>query len=60
MEEILELPPRREIDLCIDLLPGSSLVSKTPYKMSIPELTELKIQWQELLDKEYNRPSVSP
>jgi hypothetical protein len=44
MEEILELPPRREIDLCIDLLPGSSLVSKTPYRMIIPELTELKIQ----------------
>jgi hypothetical protein len=59
-DEIPELPPRREIDFSIDLIPGSSPVSKAPYKMSIPELTELKIQIQELLDKGYIRPSVSP
>jgi hypothetical protein len=60
VDEILELPPRREIDFSIDLLPGSAPVSKAPYRMSLPELTELKIQLQELLDKEYIRPSVSP
>jgi hypothetical protein len=51
---------RREIDFSIDLLPGSTPISKAPYRMSFPELTELKIQLQELLDKEYIRPSLSP
>ena len=60
MDEILELPPRREIDFSIDILQGSSLISKEPYRMSLPELVELKIQLQELLDKEYIKPSVSP
>jgi hypothetical protein len=60
VDEILELPPRREIDFSIDLLLGSAPISKAPYQMSLPELTELKIQLQELLDKEYIRPSVSP
>jgi hypothetical protein len=60
VDEITELPPRREIDFSIDLLPGSTPVSKAPYQMSLLELTELKIQLQELLDKEYIRPSVSP
>jgi hypothetical protein len=59
VEEIPELPPRRQIYFSIDLLPGSAPVSKAPYRMSVPELTELKIQIQELLDKGYIRPSVS-
>jgi hypothetical protein len=59
VDEIPELPPRREIDFSIDLLPGSTPISKAPYQMSLPELTELKIQLQELLDKEYIIPSVS-
>jgi hypothetical protein len=59
-DEIPDLPSRREIDFYIDLIPGSSPVSKSPYKMSIMELTELKMQIQELLDKGYIRPSVSP
>jgi hypothetical protein len=60
VDEIPELPPRREIDFSIDLLPGSTPISKAPYRMSLLELTELKIQLHELLDKEYIRPSVSP
>jgi hypothetical protein len=60
VDEIPELPPRREIYFSIDLLPGSAPISKAPYRMSLPELTELKIQLQEMLDKEYIRPSVSP
>ena len=35
-------------------------MSKVPYRMSIAELTELKIQLQELLEKGYIKPSVSP
>ena len=60
VDEIPELPPRREIDFSIDLLLGSAPISRAPYRMSLPELTKLKIQLQELLDKEYIRPSVSP
>jgi hypothetical protein len=60
VDKILELPPRREIDFSIDMLPSLAPISKAPYLMSLPELTELNIQLQELLDKEYIRPSVSP
>eukprot|EP00253_Pinus_taeda_P013469 PITA_13469 len=59
-EEIPGLPPRRNIDFTIKLVPGAAPVSRAPYRMSVPELTELKIQLQELLDKDYIRPSVSP
>jgi hypothetical protein len=37
-QEIPGFPPKREIDFSIDLVPGASLVSKTPYRMSTPEL----------------------
>jgi hypothetical protein len=60
VDEIPELPPWREIDFSIDLLPGSTPISKSHYRMSLPKLTELKIQLQELLDKEYITLSVSP
>jgi hypothetical protein len=41
-------------------VPGATLVSKTPYRMSAPELKELQMQLEELLKKGYIRPSVSP
>eukprot|EP00253_Pinus_taeda_P031732 PITA_31732 len=59
-EEIPRLPPRRNIDFTIELVPGAAPVSRAPYRMSVPELTELKMKLQELLDKDYIRPSVSP
>eukprot|EP00253_Pinus_taeda_P004982 PITA_04982 len=59
-EEILGLPPKRNIDFTIELMPGVAPVSREPYRMSVPELTELKMQLQELLDTNYIRPSVSP
>eukprot|EP00253_Pinus_taeda_P017453 PITA_17453 len=59
-EEIPGLPPRRDIDFTIELVPGVAPVSRAPYRMSVPELTELKMQLQELLEKNYIRPSVSP
>eukprot|EP00253_Pinus_taeda_P006262 PITA_06262 len=59
-EEIPGLPPQRNIDFTIELVPGAAPVSRAPYRMSVPELTELKMQLQELLDKNYIRPSVSP
>eukprot|EP00253_Pinus_taeda_P014052 PITA_14052 len=59
-EEIPGLPLRRNIDFTIELVPGVAPISRAPYRMSVPELTELKMQLQELLDKNYIRPSVSP
>ncbi|XP_056688342.1 uncharacterized protein [Spinacia oleracea] len=59
-EEIPGMPPQREIDFNIDLIPGSAPVSKAPYRMAPAELQELKKQLDELLDKGYIRPSVSP
>ena len=60
LEEILGLPPKRELDFSIELVPGAIPSSKAPYRMNILELNELKYQLKELIDKNYFRPSVSP
>ncbi|GAU35508.1 hypothetical protein TSUD_155390 [Trifolium subterraneum] len=59
-EEINSLPPEREIEFSIDLVPGSQPISVAPYKMSPLELRELKSQLEDLLQKHFIRPSVSP
>jgi hypothetical protein len=59
-EEVPGLPPRRDIDFSIELALGAVSVSRTPYRMSTPELVELKSQLKEMMDKVYIRPSVSP
>ena len=59
-DKITGLPPKKDIDFTIDLVPGAAPVSKTPYRVSTQELLELKMQLQELLKKKYIRPSVSP
>ena len=52
-EEILGLPPKRELDFTIELVPGVVPSSKAPYWMKILELNELKSQLKELIDKKY-------
>ena len=47
-DEIPGLPPKRDIDFTIELVPGATPVSKTPYRMNTPEMLELKMQLQEL------------
>ncbi|KAL0554351.1 hypothetical protein IC582_008270 [Cucumis melo] len=59
-EELLGLPPPREIDFAIELEPDTAPISRAPYRMAPAELKELKVQLQELLDKGFIRPSVSP
>ena len=54
------LPPNREVEFSIDLLPGTGPISIAPYRMAPPELEELKKQLEELLAKKLIRPSVSP
>ena len=50
-EELPGLPPERELEFSIDLLPGTAPISKAPYRMAPAELQELKIQLKEMLDK---------
>jgi hypothetical protein len=59
-KEVPGLPSRRDIDFSIELTPGVVSVFRTPYRMSTPELVELKLQLKEMMDKGYIRPSVSP
>jgi hypothetical protein len=59
-EELLGMPPDREVEFIIDLLPGTAPISKRPYMMSIEELKELKEQLTELQEARYICPSSSP
>jgi hypothetical protein len=59
-EDLPGIPPDRQVEFTIDLVPGAGPVSKAPYRMAPKELQELKIQLQELLDIGFIRPSVSP
>ncbi|XP_025985206.2 uncharacterized protein [Glycine max] len=51
-EDIFGLPSEREIESSIDLVPGAGPISIAPYRISPVELTELKKQLEELLDKQ--------
>ena len=50
-EELLGLPPPREIEFSIDVVLGATPASITPYRMAPMELKKLKLQLQELLEK---------
>jgi hypothetical protein len=54
------MPPGRAIEFKIELQPGTTPISKAPYKMSREELAELKIQLKDLVDKCFIHPSSSP
>ena len=60
LEDLPSLPPKREVEFIIDLAPGTTLISKAPYRMAPLDIKKLKIQLQKLLDKGFIRPSVSP
>ncbi|KAA0043070.1 reverse transcriptase [Cucumis melo var. makuwa] len=59
-EELPGLPPHREVEFAIELESGTVPISRAPYRMAPAQLKELKVQLQELLDKGFIRPSVSP
>jgi hypothetical protein len=59
-DELPGMPPDRGIECTIELQPGTTPISKRPYRMPSAELAELKKQLQELLDKGFIRPSTSP
>ncbi|XP_027922614.1 uncharacterized protein LOC114180499 [Vigna unguiculata] len=59
-DEVLGLPPHKEVEFSIDLVPRTDLVSMAPYRMAPAELVELKKQIEELMEKRFIRPSTSP
>ena len=59
-EELPGVPPEREVDLSIEVVQGTNHISRASYRMAPTKLKELKTQLQELLDKGFIRPSVSP
>ena len=59
-DDIVGLPPEREVEFTIDLIPGTEPISIPPYRMAPVELRELKAQLEEFLSKGFIRPSISP
>ncbi|GAV81701.1 RVP_2 domain-containing protein, partial [Cephalotus follicularis] len=59
-DDLGSLPPKRNMEFFIDFIPGTTPISKAPYRMAPAELRELKLQLQDLIDKGFIRPSVSP
>ncbi|GJX01794.1 putative reverse transcriptase domain-containing protein [Tanacetum coccineum] len=59
-EDLPGLPPTRQIEFQIDLVPGAAPVARAPYRLASSKLQELSTQLQELSDKGFIRPSSSP
>lgn len=59
-DDINDSSSEQEVEFTIDLVPSISHVSMAPYRMSTSELSELKKQLEELLEKKCVHPSVSP
>ncbi|XP_021994930.1 uncharacterized protein LOC110891531 [Helianthus annuus] len=59
-EDLPGLPPPRQVEFRIDLVPGANTIAKSPYRLAPSEMQELASQLQELSDKGFIRPSFSP
>ena len=59
-DELPGLPPQMVVDFGIELHLGTSPISMNPHRMAPVELQELRVQLQELLDKGFIKPSISP
>ncbi|GJS03715.1 putative reverse transcriptase domain-containing protein [Tanacetum coccineum] len=59
-EDLPGLPPTRQVEFQIDLVPGAAPVARAPYRLAPSEMKELSEQLQELSDKGFIRPSSSP
>ncbi|GJX91226.1 putative reverse transcriptase domain-containing protein [Tanacetum coccineum] len=60
LDELLGLPPLRQVEFQIDLVPGAAPVARALYHLAPSEMRELSVQFQELLEKGFIRPSSSP
>nr|GEV40092.1 putative reverse transcriptase domain-containing protein [Tanacetum cinerariifolium] len=59
-EDLPGLPPVRQVEFQIDLIPGATPVARTPYRLATSKMQELSDQLQELADRGFTRPSTSP
>ena len=59
-EELPGLPPNRQVEFQIELVPGAAPVAKAPYRLAPSEMMELSEQLKELSDRGFIRPSSSP
>ncbi|GJX29112.1 hypothetical protein Tco_0237191 [Tanacetum coccineum] len=59
-EDLPGLPPIRQVEFQINLVPGSAPIAQSPYTLALSEMQELSTQLQELLDKGFIRFSSSP
>ncbi|GJY40259.1 putative reverse transcriptase domain-containing protein [Tanacetum coccineum] len=60
LEDLSGLPPTRQVEFQIDLVPGAAPVARAPYRLAPSEMKELSEQLKELSDKGFIRPSSSP
>ncbi|GJZ27516.1 putative reverse transcriptase domain-containing protein [Tanacetum coccineum] len=60
LEDLPGIPPARQVEFQIDLVPGAAPVARAPYQLAPSEMKELEEQLQELSDKVFIRPSSSP
>ncbi|GKF30707.1 hypothetical protein Tco_0100505, partial [Tanacetum coccineum] len=60
LEDLPGLPPTRQVEFQIDLVPGVAPVARAPYRLAPSEMKELSEQLEELSDKGFIRPSSSP
>ncbi|GJX03685.1 putative reverse transcriptase domain-containing protein [Tanacetum coccineum] len=59
-EDLPGLPPVRQVEFQINLIPGAKPVARAPYRLAPSEMQELSNQLQELADRGFIRPSTSP
>jgi hypothetical protein len=59
LQELPSIPSDRDVEFGIELIPGTTPISRRPYRMPSDELAELKKQLEELLNKGFIRPSKS-
>ncbi|GJR10323.1 putative reverse transcriptase domain-containing protein [Tanacetum coccineum] len=59
-EDLPGIPPVRQVEFQIDLIPGAAPIARTPYRLAPSEMQELSNQLQELTDRGFIRPSTSP
>ncbi|GJX31557.1 putative reverse transcriptase domain-containing protein [Tanacetum coccineum] len=59
-KDLSGLPPVRQVEFQIDLIPRAALVARAPYRLAPSEMQELSNQLQELSDRGFIRPSTSP
>nr|GEV28591.1 putative reverse transcriptase domain-containing protein [Tanacetum cinerariifolium] len=60
LEDLPGIPPTRQVEFRINLIPGAAPVARAPYRLAPSEMKELAEQLQKLTDKGFIRPSSSP